>query len=276
MTDDRTALTTFRATHPCAIHSVDGVQWEAIACGHGDKTLLLLPGALGLAETSFRYIAAFEADWRVLSLSYPDAIDTVRGLVDGITELLAIYGVDAAYMVGGSYSGLVAQYLAAWQPACVAALLLSNTGAPDPHRGRRYSLLARLFGVLPAGAFHTAMRGAVRLFLRADTDEHRFWRAYFAEIIPHFSRRALVNRLRIQADIDRPANAAQWASSHWSGPTLIVDAGDDHLVAAHARAALRTHYPRARHISMHGRGHAASLDESTAYLRLYREFLCSL
>jgi len=294
--DSAALLATLRATHPVSRCTIDGIDWEAIVCGAGARTLLLLPGALGLAETSFHHIAAFEQTARVISLSYPDAIDNIHDLVDGIVGLLAAYQVDKAYVVGGSYSGLIAQYLALWHPGCVAALLLSNSGAPNRQRGRRYALFARLLSAVPEPALHMAMRGMIRLFLPAATPEHRFWRAYFEEIIPRFRRRGLLNRLRIQADVDRAENAAQWAGEAkihkeaareqnadgdrqeglWKGPTLIVDASHDHLQAPTQRDQLHRRFPQARVVTLAERGHAAALDEQATYLRIYQEFLCSL
>jgi hypothetical protein len=40
----------FRATHPTTCGTIEGIE-EYVACGHGEKALLILLGLLGLDET---------------------------------------------------------------------------------------------------------------------------------------------------------------------------------------------------------------------------------
>ena len=64
-------LKEFRRTHPPKQHVVGETTWEFVACGQGNQTLLLLPGALSVGESMFPLITAFEDQYQVIAPSYP-------------------------------------------------------------------------------------------------------------------------------------------------------------------------------------------------------------
>ena len=272
MADLHAQLAAVRAACPLQHVEAAGYLWPYLEAGSGHEVLLLLPGAMGAADTSFQYILAFQEHYRVISLDYPGAIVAIPPLVEGLDAALDALGVARAHVVGGSYSGLVAQFLAAAHPERVASLLLSNTGAPDPAYGPRWHLAANLSAPLPEPLVRAAMRATIRFFLPGDSAAQRFWRVYFAEAIPHLRKQAMVARLRLTAEMN--AAGRQLCRSPYRGPVLIVDAGEDALVPARQRMALRTLYPHACCAALESSGHVASLDEGDAYVNIYRDFLC--
>jgi pimeloyl-ACP methyl ester carboxylesterase len=234
--------------------------------------LLLLPGALGEADTSFQYILALQDHYRVLSLNYPATIATLLPLIDGLRHTLVALHVTRAHIVGGSYSGLVAQYLASRYPDCVASLLLSNIGAPDPACAQRWQLAANLLAPLPEPLVHAVMRAAIRRFLRGDSPTEQFWRAYFAATIPTLCKQAMIARLRLAATMHKRGDSLR--RSPYRGPVLTVDADQDALVPIRQRQGLRALYPHAQHAAIANKGHVASLDAASTYIAIYQEFLC--
>ena len=83
----------FRADYPYQQTTINGVEWEYLDAGRGGRVLLVLPGALGTAESGWQTIAHIAgrdggARYRVISPCYPPAIKTMAVLVDGIAELL--------------------------------------------------------------------------------------------------------------------------------------------------------------------------------------------
>ncbi len=274
MADLHAQLAAVRAACPLHHVVVAGHAWPYLDAGGGGEVLLLLPGAMGAADTSFQYILGFQDRYRVLSFDYPGAIVDLPPLIEGLDGALAALGVSRAHVVGGSYSGLVGQFLAAEHPARVASLLLSNTGAPAPPYAARWRLAANLVAPLPEPLFHAAMRATIRLFLPGGSPAQRFWRAYFAAAIPSLTKQAMAARLHLTAVMNTAG--IELSRSPYCGPVLIVDAGADALVAPRQRAALRTLYPQARGVSLRGKGHVASLDAAGAYIAIYKEFLCDL
>ena len=76
-TDERSldqSLRRFRTTHQVVRRQLVGASWSYFDCGHGAATLLLLPGAPGLAEMAFPYLLAFEPRYRMLAPSYPPSV----------------------------------------------------------------------------------------------------------------------------------------------------------------------------------------------------------
>jgi pimeloyl-ACP methyl ester carboxylesterase len=269
-------LAAVRAAHPLQAKAIDGHTWRYIDTGAGDRTLLLLPGALGAADTSFQYIAALGAAHRVVSVSYPATLSSLAALLDDLDTLLDRLDMAAAHVVGGSYSGLVAQYFAARRPHRVRSLLLSNTGAPGEPLAGRWRLAADIVGRLSKRRLQGAMLAGIRYFLPANSPAQAFWRSYFAGTLPHWSNQALAARLRLFAAMQSAEEARAVRRAPYTGPVLIVDAADDRLVSQRRRTALRSLYPHAQGVCFAGKGHVASLDEAAAYIRIYQEFLCHL
>ena len=265
-------LAAVRNACPLRHVTVGGHTWPYLEAGRGNEVLLLLPGAMGAADTSFQYILAFQERYRVLSLDYPGDITAIPPLLDGLAGALTVLGVACTHVIGGSYSGLVGQFLAAAHPERVASLLLSNTGAPDPAYVARWRLATGLSAPLPERLAHSVMRATVRLFLPGDSAVQRFWRDYFAAAIPTLRKQPMVARLHLTAEMN--AAGRDLALHPYRGPVLIVDAGEDALVPRRQQTGLRALYPQARCEALDNKGHVASLDEAEAYIAIYREFLC--
>lgn len=268
-------LAALRAAHPLHECESEGHRWRYIAAGTGEGVVLLLPGALGEADTSFQYIGALQRTHRVLSLDYPSTLDRLGALLAGLDRLLDRLDVAQAHVVGGSYSGLVAQHFAARRPSRVASLLLANTGVPGAAGGWP-SLLAAAIERLPEPWLHRAMQAGIPRFLPSSSPAQAFWRGYFATTLPHWSRQALVARLRLFADMQRASEAGVVHRAPYTGPVLIIDAAADRLVSGRERRAMHSLYPQAQHVHFNNKGHVASLDEAAAYISIYQEFLCNL
>src|SRR6267143_6826859 len=108
-------LKEFRLTHPYKQLIIGNTNWEYISCGQGEQTLLLLPGALSVGESTFPLITAFEDEYRIIAPS--DALSlTVTGLCRGLAQILESEALNQAHVFGGSYGGLVAQYFVRQHP----------------------------------------------------------------------------------------------------------------------------------------------------------------
>src|SRR5262245_20978177 len=103
-------FTAFRHQHPLRRCEVHGQTWDYIDSGRGEA-LLLLPGFFGVADTCFLYVLAFERDFRTIALTYPETAATIDELVTGLAAFMDRLGLVRAHVLGGSYSGYVAQVL---------------------------------------------------------------------------------------------------------------------------------------------------------------------
>lgn len=271
-------LAALRSAHPAQQCVIDGHTWTYIEAGSqeqsADDTILLLPGALGEADTSFQYIMALQTTHRVVSVGYPPTLDRLGALSGGLHVLLGRLHIPGAHVVGGSYSGLAAQHFAAQRPGRVRSLLLSNTGAPAPAQAPLWSAAAYAVSLLPEASLQRIMRANIRRFLPGGSPAEAFWRDYFAANLPRWSKRAVVSRLRLMSRMHGAAEAAHLHRAAFWGPVLIINAAGDRLIPPAQRRGLVALYPQARRVTIADKGHIASLDEAAAYIRLYREFLC--
>ena len=238
--------------------------------------LVWLPGAMGIAETSFYYILAFAEQFRVISLTYPETVNCVKDLVDGVLALLTALGVPKAHIHGGSYSGLIAQCLLRRAPHSIDHLILSQTGVPRTERARQYRKWLAAFTRLPMPVIQLAMKLGKYTFLYHRTPLQKFWRRYFDTMIDALSHQGLLNRLHVAIDFDSSYNFARKdLGVEWQGHILILEAAHDNNFPPVERAALRQLYPQAQVHLLPARQHLTSLEYPQEQIAIIRAFLAS-
>jgi pimeloyl-ACP methyl ester carboxylesterase len=265
-------LASVRARYTPRSLDVEGVPWTYLCGGRGDETLLLLPGGPGRGETSFQYIAAFEQQYRIIAPDYSSTVRTIDKLVEGLVAILDNEQVVQAHVVGGSYSGLVAQCLARRHGSRIGALILSDTGLPRPERVRRHQFYRAIVTLVPMPLLRTVLWLGTCAYVHEISAERAFWRAYFHGIVRSLTRADLLSRLDIWIDFDRHYVFGSDVEKPDS-PVLIVEADRDPLFRPAERVALRRLYPRAEtHLFLRG-GHAASLARTDEYIAVFDAFL---
>lgn len=272
-TDSWNRLRRFRATHLTSYATVKGIEWEYIACGHGERALLILPGLLGIGEMSFEHILAFENSYRVIVPSYPFTITCMLQLIRGIVGILDAELIDRAQVLGGSYGGMVAQCLVHQYPDRVDRLILSHTGVPRPDRAVKNRRLLAVLYLLPMGFLRAMLRLSTRKSMADAPMQRAFWEAYSNEMIAQITKADLMSRYRVAVDFDVSCDFAPEDLKSWPGRILILEGDNDPVAASQAREALRALYPQARVHTFHGSGHVASIAKLDEYVAVIRDFL---
>ena len=265
-------LADFRASHRLTRRALAGLEWEYVACGRGPGTLLILPGGLAVAETAFRYIRRFEPHRRVIAPTYPEAAASMAQLTAGLAELIQAEGAPAA-VIGGSYSGLVAQCLVRAAPPLVERLVLSDTGVPRPGRARAMAALAPLIRRGPLPLLRGLLRAGVGLSMAQLPAQRSFWWRYFSARIAGISRAACLSHLAIWRDFDRGCVFSPADLAAWPGEMLIIEAEFDGLFRRPEQERLRDLYPLARVHTFANSPHGASLARMDDYIELIAGFL---
>jgi maspardin len=104
---------------------IDGSEWRYIDTGGPGRPLVMLPGSVGTCEMFFKQIAALPPAIRVIATSYPAEPDPAR-LADGLAGLMDKLGLETASILGSSFGGYWAQFLALRHAARVEHLFLGN------------------------------------------------------------------------------------------------------------------------------------------------------
>jgi pimeloyl-ACP methyl ester carboxylesterase len=254
----------FQKQHTLQRCLVGGQKWEFFDGGEGE-VLLLLPGFFGVAGTDFLYSLAFEPHYRVISLTYPETSASLAELVDGLAGLMEALDLAQVCLLGGSYSGYIAQAFVRRHPQRVRRLILAQTGAP---RRRHIPLafgLASLFRWMPQSLLRWSMRQTVTWFLPHATAPQVFWRQYFLKLIQTLSQRALYHRFRVVLDFHGHAHFAADDLAAWPGSIFILESTHDRLVSQAETEILRQLYPQARHRLIPG-DHVQSVDQPEAQI----------
>jgi pimeloyl-ACP methyl ester carboxylesterase len=273
MSDLQAIFDSFQKSHPVQCCLVNDQDWEYVLAGAGD-TLLMLPGFFGVAGTDFRYILAFEGQYRVISVTYPPSGDSVSALVDGLAAYMDSLGIARVHLLGGSYSGYIAQAFVRRYPQRVSRLILAQTGPPRRKYLPLAFLLSALFRMLPPEASRWLMRRITAWFLPLNTPQQSFWRAYFLGLIQTFSHRAVYNRFRVALDYHRNYRFTPADLAGWPGEILILESSHDNLLSSEDLKSLRRLYPQAQCRIISG-DHVQSVDQPGAQMTAIQQFLQS-
>lgn len=270
--DLETLLQQFRATHIVQRRRFAGATWSYIVSGSGAETLLLLPGAPGIAEMAFRYIQAFEPHYRVIAPSYPATVRSIDQLLCGLDDLLNAETTGPIHLIGASYSGMVAQYLLSRNPEQVRTLLIGDTGTPRLRRALGYTAAVAVVSRMPRLFLHALLGTVLSVVLSGSSVHHHFWQRYFRAIVAALEVEELTNRVRVMIDMDR-LGYTQRCKDSWVGPTLLLETTDDPLFSAVERAELRARFPNAELHLFHNRSHITALTRADEYIVLMSDFL---
>lgn len=263
----------FRDAHPVRRETLDGIAWEYLAGGHGERALLLLPGAQGTGLSAWGNAEHFDSRFRWVAPSYPP-LASMTELADGVVRLLDHLGIGQAAVLGGSYGGFVAQVLVRRHPDRVERLILSHTGPPRPQRGQQIAAALRWLRLLPLFVLRSWYRRTM-LGLLPDRPELALTRAYLEELIAsELTREGLLAGYRRVVDFDRQ-RFAPGDLDGWTGRILLLMADNDPATPEPVRRELQTLYPRAEVRLFQGSGHATGVLQRKDYLAAMDELLGS-
>jgi pimeloyl-ACP methyl ester carboxylesterase len=266
-------LKEFRLSHTYKQLIVGETKWEYISCGQGEQTLLLLPGALSVGESTFPLITALENNYRIIAPSYPLSL-TMTGLCHGLARILESEGLNQAHVFGGSYGGLIAQYFVRQYPRQTRSLILSHTFVLAPALAKPLWIAGKLFPMLPQKLFASILRIRLNKMLisslrAARHPEAEFWGAYLDEAIASgLLKEVFIHQNKSLLDLARQARFTSHDLRAWPGKILIIESEDDPAITARDRALLRSTYPNAQVHTFRDAGHASSI--------LKREEVCSI
>jgi len=225
--------------------------WEILESGTGSEVLVAIPGAMGTADVFAPFFAVLPAAIRAIAAS-PPALPDAAELAAGLVRLLAARGVTRATLLGTSFGGYVAQFVALQAPDLVAQLVLANTFA-DP----RLSANPRDPAIVAAEDASVMHDAAVkRVASGADTPVRSALLAQLAREAPEVLKARALALAR---------GAAVGSLALDDGRIGLIDTADDPVISPAMRADLSARYPQARHITLPAGGHYPYLADPGGY-----------
>lgn len=271
----REQLRQFRATHPYKRLTVDGVEWEYIACGEGEEALLILGGGMTTGEASFNTIMKTEGKYRVVSPSYPP-VGKMAPLADGLMAILNAEGIGRAHVKGHSLGAAIAHVCVRRYPERVDKLVLSGFGLYNERNAQRARRALRLFALFPywfvSGYYKRRM---AKLLSGIDAVEGAFMLAYVSDLLDlQHSKKTLIGQFRLLEDLVNSADTYRvFEPVEGAGRVLILQAKDDTGFEPDEQAALRATYPGAQvHLFEEG-GHLVGITRREEYDAVLYGFL---
>jgi len=235
--------------------------------------LVLLPGALGVGEISWKVITRLGRKRRVVCPSYAP-LPTAAELVDGIAELLTHLGVEASAMLGGSYGGYVAQLYVRRHPQSLDKLVVSHAGPPDAERGKELERwIARLYR-MPMALLRAVVKRSLSALLPEEHPEVALVEAQVNEILAtRLSKEDVISMYVRAVDLFTNYTFTPHDLDDWAGKMLLIMSDNDPSTPAEAREEMRRLYPQAQVYLFSGTGHVSSLLRQQRYLAVVEEFL---
>jgi len=271
-------LLQFRTAHPYRRVTIDGGDWEYIDAGRGSMVILLLPGALGLAESSWQTIVHLAArpGIRVISPSYAPTVTTVAEMIDGIAGILDHEGVSLARVMGGSAGGYFAQVFVRRYRDRTERLVISHAGPPDPEQGSKLSGSLCWLRLVPEGMMRALFRKRMEGLLAEGRAETALVRAHMSEIASfRLTKEGLMNLYRCLADFHLHHVFSPQDLAAWGGDVQLILADDDPATPLSVREEMTRLYPQARVHLFHGTGHTASLLRQEEYFAVLDGFIAA-
>ncbi len=259
------SLQSFRAAHSAKTLKINGVDWEYVAFGAGDETILFLHGMTGAYDIWWNQMEALQNDYRVISVTYP-AVDSLGEMSDGVFAILDAEGVEHTNIVGTSLGGYLTQYIVANYPSRVLRAVFSNTFPPNDLIAEKNKSIGMVLPFLPEWLVIDVLRGSFSASVYPASGNDELTLAFLNEISYGRMRKAqVVGRFYGVVEKFTPPDL--------NIPVLIIEADNDPLVELVLREQLKETYPTAEVQTLSGVGHFPYLNRAADYTNLLVEFL---
>lgn len=270
--EQREALHAFRQNYPLKTLSSDP-EWRYITAGKGERTILWLVGGLARADAAYQTIPMLVDDFRIIAPDYPSP-GNIDALADGLAAILEAEGVEQAYVLAGSFGGMLAQVFLRRHTERVAKLVLSTTTPPNIAQIDNYKGQLELVQVADEATVRDGAKLTMFQTIAPAEKDAAFYRAYLDEL---YSERLGKDDLvaLYQAIIDFLGREFTPEDlEHFEGEILIIDSADDATFGS-VREAMYALYPDAQVHTFTGAGHSPGSTQREAFFAKVREFFSS-
>ena len=251
--------------------TIDTIKWTYYSGGKGDKTILFLHGMGGSYDLWWQQIQEFEKDFKVISYSLPESINTLEHASKGIKMILTKEKVNTFIAVGTSMGGYISQYLVSIMPERIEKVVFGNTFPPNDIIINANKSKAKIIPYLPELVLIKLSNKKLEEELIPAANNSELLKAFLSSI--PFSKKQFVNRYAVVIDkfeIDTANHKIKRI------PKLIIESNNDPLVQKELRTALVQLYPEAKTYTFKKAGHFPYINEAKLYNEVLNSFLKDL
>lgn len=247
---------------------VNGIAWNYYTGGNGNKTILFIHGMGGSYDLWWQQVVAFEKDYKVISYTLPESINSLEKASIGILKILEAENVDNFYAVGTSMGGYIAQYLVSIIPNRIERAVFGNTFPPNNLIAKENETKSKIIPYLPEIIISKLGKEKLNNEIVPAAKNSPLLKAFLVSL--PFSKQQFINRYYII--VDRFSIIPDKYEIKRI-PKLIVESDNDPLVQPELRKKIKKLYANAEVFTFHQEGHFPYINASSAYNKALRNFL---
>jgi pimeloyl-ACP methyl ester carboxylesterase len=247
---------------------IDGVKWHYYTGGKGTKTILFIHGMGGAYDLWWQQITAFEKDYKVISYTLPESINTLKKTSNGILKILESEKVNTFYAVGTSMGGYITQYLVNLIPDRIDKAVFGNTFPPNTLIQKENATKSKIIPYLPEILIAKLGEKKLQNEIIPAAKNSQLLKAFLPSI--YFSKKQFMNRYYVVID-KFTANPNSYKIKRI--PKLIIESDNDPLIQPELRTKIKLLYKDAMVYTFHNEGHFPYINAAETYNIVLRDFL---
>ncbi len=247
---------------------VNDIAWNYYAGGNGNKTILFIHGMGGSYDLWWQQVVAFEKDYKVISYTLPESINSLEMVSIGILKILEAENVDNFYAVGTSMGGYIAQYLVSIIPNRIERAVFGNTFPPNNLIAKENETKSKIIPYLPEIIISKLGKEKLNNEIVPAAKNSPLLKAFLVSL--PFSKQQFINRYYII--VDRFSIIPDKYEIKRI-PKLIIESDNDPLVQPELRKKIKELYANAEVFTFHQEGHFPYINAASAYNKALRNFL---
>lgn len=215
----------FQSTHRAKRVMLGQHTWEYIACGSGQRGLLIIPGNPSSGDAYYRLIPLLDGTYRMIVPTLPP-LSTIDEAVSGIEEILRIEGHTTFDMLGGENGGNVALCLLRLHPSIIGNVVLFDAVPPGSLDLTEAPDEIKKLEETPTRIVRGYLNDLVDDVVVEQYQDYTFWKAYFEDKYKHDTvKDDAIALLRQGLDYHTNWQLPDAAFSKWNGNGLNIFSG---------------------------------------------------
>ena len=199
---------------------------EYLSTGEGEKVLLFLHGALVGPEMWFYPILQLKGNYRIISPLFIPQMMGAEEAAGFVQAILSKENISKATVIGYSYGGGLAQYLAEINPRLVEKLVLTHTGLAGRESAKREILKTKIIvSLLPFTLMKKGLGKRIAYFQSSNWNE--FHRAFFLEAVSTLTKKDFTDYLDSMIRFTSETEILNTNKREWQGETVLMGTPDD-------------------------------------------------
>ena len=246
---------------------IDSVKWKYYTGGNGNKTILFLHGMGGAYDLWWQQINEFEKDYKVITYTLPEEINSLKKAAKGIHKILKNEEVDKFYAVGTSMGGYITQYLVKTIPNRIEKVVFGNTFPPNYVLEKENATKSKVIPLLPEILLSKLGDKKLKNEIVPAAKNSELLKAFLPSL--PFSKKQFMNRYYVVID-KFIATPEKYETKRI--PKLIIESDNDPLIPPELRKEIKNLYTDAEVFTFHNEGHFPYINAAVEYNKVLREF----